>query len=62
MKMHRLPPRWIEIRERRSRKLLCRYDPVRRVIEFQRRKRVSKVEIGAIDTERKIVYTESVDD
>jgi hypothetical protein len=64
MIVHELPrpsERIIEIRERRTNKLLAKYNITRRRIEFQRRGRRSALALDAIDINTEIVYTEAED-
>ena len=54
--------RIVEIRERRTQKLLAKYNLTKRRIEFQRRGRWSCIWLDSIDTKQEIVYTMNGDD
>ena len=64
MKIHRLPrpsDRIVEIRTRRTRKLLARFNLSTGVLEIQRQSRLYRIRLDEIvDNGREIVYTETV--
>lgn len=64
MNKKRLPrpsDRIVEIRERRTNKLLAKLNLTRRRLEFQRRGRRSHLYIATIDNTKEVVYTVDVD-
>lgn len=63
MKVHRLPhpsDRIVEIRTRRTHKLLAKLNLSTRILEIQRRGKLYRIRLDeTLDTKRKIVYTET---